>query len=219
MYLIVTYPSGEFERDEDVDGDHSPDTADAHLATMPKGWLEATLHDDGDVAWRRFPASSWVAVKHWPQQPTDEDRGAAQIDVEALESWLRDIGIAVEWERLFAHPFPGHAIGGGEVEPDHRIRLCKRNGRSAIYAVLAALIGEGQNHGEVMHLIMSGCEHRREARAELDARKDAEMLRLRNEIRRLKGEPEMTAEQEAEKDREMFRAWVEETIAGEPVTR
>lgn len=212
MRLTVTYPTEEFERDEHPDGDHTRETADAHLATMPRGWLEATLTDDGEVAWRRFPASSWVAVKHWPLLPTERDRDVT-VDMEALESWLRAIGVRVRWDVLKRHPFPGHAVNRDHLEPDHYARVAQRKGYSANYAVISALIGEGMDYGEALHLMRSGCEHRREDRARFDAMQDAEMLRLRNEVRRLKGEPELTEEQEHNEGREAVREWVAETIA------
>ena len=37
MRLTVTYPTDEFESDEYPGGDHTRETADAHLATMPRG--------------------------------------------------------------------------------------------------------------------------------------------------------------------------------------
>lgn len=213
MRLTVTYPADEFERDEYPNGDHTRETADAHLATMPRGWLEATLREDGEIAWRRFPASSWVAVKHWPLSPTERDRRDIDVDTEALESWLRAIGVRVRWDVLKRHPFPGHAVNRDALEPDHYARVSQRKGSSAIHAVLSALIGEGMDYGVAQHLVNSGCEHRRADRAKFMDALHAETFALRNEVRRLKGEPEMTEEQEQAEGRERVREWVAATIA------
>lgn len=108
MRLTVTYPTEEFERAEYF-GDHTRESADAHLSTMPRGWLEATLDEDREVAWRRFPSSPWVPIAHWPRNPTARDTGVT-VNMDALESWLRAVGVRVRWDVLKRHPFPGQAI-------------------------------------------------------------------------------------------------------------
>lgn len=216
MRLTVTYPTDEFERDEYPDGDHTRETADAHLVTMARGWLEATLTDDGEIAWRRFPASSWVAVKHWPLSPAERDRRDVTVNMEALETWLRAIGVRVRWDVLKRHPFPGHAVNRDALEPDHSARVAQRKGYSAIHAVLSMLIGEGMDYGEALHLIRSGCEHRRKDRDKFYDDLRAETLSLRNDVRRLKGEPELTEEQEGDEGRARVREWVAATLARKP---
>lgn len=211
MKLWVTWPdsSGEFERDEVHDvADEA--AADALLKTLARGWYEATLrhddpkHDDGArPTRRRLPRSGWVDVLWWPKDATWKSLPSFEDDVLRVAAWLRAAGVRLTWAQLLRAPWPGRQRGDECAatccEPDHALRIAKRKGMRPIEAIVGLIEQDGFERGALSYRCRSNADMER--RMMRDAVKEAEELRrelrdARNEVRRLKGEPEVTEEME-----------------------
>lgn len=211
MQLWVTRPdsSGEFERDE-VHEVADEAAADALLRTLPRGWYEATLrgadpkHDDGArPTRRRFLRSGWVDVLWWPKVATRAALPSFEDDARAISEWLRAMGVRLTWAQLLRAPWPGRQRGdvcaATCCEPDHTLRIAKRKGRRPVEALVGLIEQDGLERGALLHRANSNADmERRMLRETLKENDDLrrELRDARNEARRLRGEPEVTEEQE-----------------------
>jgi len=207
--LWVAVPAEEHEDAVDLGEVATRAEADVALAAFAGPWLEATLrrpdrtHDEGArPKWRRLPASKWRKVRHWT---ADEQHRFARDDVERITAWLRRAGVRVTWERVMRSPWPGHERGplteAASLPPDETLRSMRRRGRDALRAVLGEVYTEGMERGAARARDQSAESFWRDAakRADEDiADLRRELREARNEARRLRGEPEVTEEQERE---------------------
>ena len=183
--------------------------ADVALAALAGPWLEATLrrpdrtHDEGArPRWRRLPASKWRRVRHWTA--AEQERFASD-DVDRIAAWLRRAGVRLTWERALRSPWPGHERGplteATSLAPDETLRSMRRRGHDALRAVIGEVYTEGMERGGALARERSMEQHWRRF-AEIADRDIADLRRelreARNEARRLRGEPEVTEEQERE---------------------
>lgn len=210
--LWVAVPAGEFEDAVDLGEVATRADADAVLAAFAGPWLEATLrrpdrtHDEGArPKWRRLPASKWRKVRHWTAA---EQKRLASDDVDRIAAWLRRAGVRVTWERVMRSPWPGHERGpvteATSLAPDETLRSMRRRGTDALRAVIGEVYTEGMERGAAIARERSMERHwRRFAElADLDiAELRRELREAHNEARRLRGEPEVTEEQEREATR------------------
>ncbi len=207
--LWVAVPAGEFEDAVDLGEVATRADADAVLAAFAGPWLEATLrrpdrtHVEGArPKWRRLPASKWRKVRHWTAA---EQKRLASDDVDRIAAWLRRAGVRLTWERALRSPWPGHERGplteATSLAPDETLRSMRRRGHDALRAVIGEVYTEGMGRGGALARERSMEQHWRRF-AEIADRDIADLRRelreARNEARRLRGEPEVTEEQERE---------------------
>lgn len=219
MHLIVTVPSGEYEARNDLGVVADEAAADALLAAHAGEWYEATLcpprADPERDAWRpqrrRFPASTWREVAHWRE--TERTHPFGRLD--EIVAWLRAGGCTVTWESLrAAGPWAGRQNRyPGSVEPDHELRVAERDGHDALDAALCLVLREGATAEAVEHERSSQCVARATEAHEERERHRTALREAHNVARRLRGEPEVTAEQERAEEFASAREWTEKRKA------
>lgn len=207
MELWITRPglSGEPEVDEVhplTDG--GEDAADAILITQPPGWCEATVRANGRSLRRRLPSSGWVEVRHWPANfSKHDDRNSFGDDIRAVAQWLRAAGVGLLWENVMRVPWAGRERGDicGDTcpAPNEMLRSSRRKNRDILETIVGLVMQEGIERGALIYMgIADVDELRRQLRA---ANAEAEELHRElqealKEVRRLKGQPEMTEEEQ-----------------------
>jgi len=210
MRLIVL-SAGLSERHFEVyshHGDHeTPESADAALASMTT-WREAQLcvrdprSDDGwTCSQRRLPTTPWRAVLRWTERPR---HGTDPIspDIDAISAWLRDMGVRLAWSDVLVRMWPGHErgeINADSLEPDRMFRSGADHGEDALEYVVGLIVNEGQDSGALWYRLRTNVDELRASynRVVKETEEQAAEIRaLRNEVRRLKGEPEISEEEE-----------------------
>lgn len=175
-------------------------SADALLSESSE-WLEATLHEGATTPAlrRRLPSSSWCDVRRWPHSP--RDLAAFSGDVDAIVAWLRACGVTLEWSQVMRAPWGGRDAGDmcDGPEPDAYLRRDMRRGeRDALTSVVALVMREGIERGAIGYRRDYFVDEQRES---LDRARETngwlrrELHATRNEVRRLRGEPEITQEE------------------------
>ncbi len=204
LRLIVSRP-GKFTREnerEEFHGDHeTTESADAALAPLKGEWCEATLcvpsptSAGWDVVMRRLPATGWRTVQRWAARPTHTD---TNVDADAITAWLRAVGVRVGWPAVLAHQWPGHErgliYGAGSPEQDRLFRCGAHRDEDALEYVVRAIVAEAQESGAMKQRVTHKCDaHDEQSDADFERFKaqNARIHALENEVRRLKGEPEL----------------------------
>lgn len=227
--LWVSRP-GESEREyetQESHGDHTRESADAVLAGIVGEWCEAELsdprpHSDGWLGvLRRGPSTAWREVRRWPERAEHETRGECYADAEAITAWLRAAGVTVEWPAVLAQQWPGHERGrmhaACALDPDRTFRHGHERRQDALEHVVWMILAEGQESGALLHRVNHNCDAHDDDRDAAWARRErerAEMRELRNEVRRLKGEREISEEEERAAGVAEMKAHLARFVAG-----
>lgn len=205
LWITRPGPSGEHEVDEaHALTDGGEDAADAILSMQPPGWCEATVRANGRAFRRRLPRSGWVEVRHWPANfPKHDDRDSFGDDIRAVAQWLRTVGVGLLWENVMRVPWAGRERGDicGDTcpAPNEMLRSSRRKKRDALEAIVELVMQEGIERGALLHREITDVDELR--RQLLTANAEVEELHRElqdalKEVRRLKGQPEVSEEEQ-----------------------